>query len=985
MSLFKARDWWTTTVGSGEVFDQGSLAVAKIDGNSASHDKIVVGSLNGVLRIYQPQPSKGDNLKAEDVVLEAQLQQPILQVETGRFVSASESVHLSVLHPRKLAIYSVHGVTGAVEHGSQYHLKLMYEHNLQRTAHSLVVGPFGGVKGKDFLCVQSMDGTVSFFEQESFAFSRFLPGFLLPGPIKYIPRTDSFVTVSSSWQVESYKYQVLAVASDSKTKEESQKMTLGKRITADWTYPLGEPVLDMSVITHANAVPSIVILGERSVVCLKDVGTLSFSKKLEYNPSSFFIYASLNENSIQYMVGTHTRQLLVYEDATLKWAAKLEHVPVALRIGEFQDLKGIIVSLDDEGHLMCSYLGTDPSLFVVPPPDSREIDYDNQDKEMKDLQRIIKDSSHKADFAPKKKIDDDLTMTASVPSNLDASSAAQETEIPDEDQIPLLTVKLTLKSQTGISNVRVLLHCPYPLAATQSTFTIPYVGDVSNPTTTMITFFMRGHCLPASLVARATATYTTSAGVPHIVQCTIKLPLKLVCKPCQPAKNATHKITLDSNKNCANLHDIFPDLTGPEGMGSGNALGLQIFGGPRVTILASKSSQRYRLQCDIFEAMWPVVNEFIERVRIYHVNTGVKDFKLSFSSNLMMQEYFELIDTHMELRVHAERYKELLDQRAKQFRAIQRRLLTRFKDKTPSPLNNLDTLLEGTYRQILKLAEGVDENQKALVRCSMGLSCATSIITTLLALAHGFSESEKEILDASLSSQVQCEGDQGWEETVDASIINLLKTCLAKSAKDQAINPAPLTLTPDTTKLKKHIMQVTEKLAKGSRLHVEGQAQGERDSSVGHSHSNSTSESNDFFDEEPASTNNRSSIESKPAPMASQPQAPPYDAAAPPDRTSLTDGTPSSNGLGGPALASPRSQGLLGDLPAMGGIGVRGGSSLPSLGGAPAGGSSFPALQPIKKKKKKKKKSSKPRDDDDLSDDTDLSSMGRSSPDSIVL
>ena len=85
--------------------------------------------------------------------------------------------------------------------------------------------------GKDFLCVQSMDGTVSFFEQESFSFSRFLPGFLLPGPLKYVPRTDSFVTVSSSWQVESYKYQVLAVATDVKTKEESQTITSGKRIT----------------------------------------------------------------------------------------------------------------------------------------------------------------------------------------------------------------------------------------------------------------------------------------------------------------------------------------------------------------------------------------------------------------------------------------------------------------------------------------------------------------------------------------------------------------------------------------------------------------------------------------------------------------------------------------------------------------------------------------------------------------------------------
>jgi len=46
------------------------------------------------------------------------------------------------------------------------------------------------------------------------------------------------------------------------------------------------------------------------------------------------------------------------------------------------------------------------------------------------------------------------------------------------------------------------------------------------------------------------------------------------------------------------------------------------------------------------------------------------------------------------------KYKELLEQRSAQFRAIQRRLLTRFKDKTPSPLAYLDTLLEGTFRQV---------------------------------------------------------------------------------------------------------------------------------------------------------------------------------------------------------------------------------------------------------------------------------------------
>ena len=53
--------------------------------------------------------------------------------------------------------------------------------------------------------------------------------------------------------------------------------------------------------------------------------------------------------------------------------------------------------------------------------------------------------------------------------------------------------------------------------------------------------------------------------------------------------------------------------------------------------------------------------------------------------------------------MNKEKFKELLSQRASQFRAIQRRLLTRFKDKTPAPLANLDTLLEGTYHQVCQL------------------------------------------------------------------------------------------------------------------------------------------------------------------------------------------------------------------------------------------------------------------------------------------
>ena len=64
---------------------------------------------------------------------------------------------------------------------------------------------------------------------------------------------------------------------------------------------------------------------------------------------------------------------------------------------------------------------------------------------------------------------------------------------------------------------------------------------------------------------------------------------------------------------------------------------------------------------------------------------------------------------YLQQRRNQTKYRELLAQRAQQFRTIQRRLLTRFKDKTPAPLANLDTLLDGTYRQVTKFKKNTGE------------------------------------------------------------------------------------------------------------------------------------------------------------------------------------------------------------------------------------------------------------------------------------
>ena len=129
---------------------------------------------------------------------------------------------MAILHPRLLSVYTLQkgsstpatGFKSKTELSSynktgnvfeSYQMVLLYQHKLARSAFSLTTGHFGGVINRDFMCVQSIDDAISVFEQESYTFSRFLPEFLLPNPIVYVERTDSLVTLSSSYEVESFR------------------------------------------------------------------------------------------------------------------------------------------------------------------------------------------------------------------------------------------------------------------------------------------------------------------------------------------------------------------------------------------------------------------------------------------------------------------------------------------------------------------------------------------------------------------------------------------------------------------------------------------------------------------------------------------------------------------------------------------------------------------------------------------------------------
>ncbi|XP_060637612.2 protein PTHB1 isoform X1 [Anolis sagrei] len=821
MSLFKAREWWSTAVGNNEEFDQGCLCVANVDNSSNEQDKIIVGSYMGFLRIYNPHPIKpGDSVQPEDLLLEVQLRDPILQVEVGKFVSGTELLHLAVLHCKKLCVYAVSGSLGNIEHGNQFQLKRMYEHTLQRTAYNMTYGPFGGIKGRDLICIQSVDGMLMLFEQESYSFGRFLPGFLLPGPLTYSSRTDSFITISSCRQVESYKYEVLAFAKDAETQEtEQQKLGSGKRLVVDWVLNIGEQALDICVISVNQLISSVFVLGERNFFCLKDNGQIRFIKKLDCSPSCFLPYA-VSGTVVNTLIGNHNSLLHIYQDVCLKWATQLPHIPVAVRVGKLLNLRGVIVTLSDSGHLQCSYLGTDPSLFQAPKVEARDINYEEYDAEMNKLQKIIREARKTKDIVPKSEKSEDISLSVTVLPDLDSVSQATDSEVTGE-VVPSSSIKIRVESRQ-LMLIKLTVHVQSPLALTQDKFIFelePYV-----PKTLLVSAFLKGNSPPADLEGSALASFSTPTdlspeGVPRVVQCKFRLPLQLVCFPVQPSKTANQKLTIDTNKLPVSLVTLFPDFSDQTEEDQLNALGFQLLAGSRVTLLASKTSQRYRIQSDYLEDLWLITKELTLRLEEHFRKQNCKDFACSFSGPIPLQEYFEIIDHHFELRLNAAKYEQLLSERAIQFRAIERRLLARFKDKTPAPLQHLDTLLEGTYRQVIALADAAEENQANMFQAFTKLKSATQLVILLISLWQKLSADQVAILEAAFLPLIQDAQELGWEESVDAAVSHLLKTCLSKSSKDHALTLSnQLCIPKDTNRLKKHITVLYDRLAKGGHM-----------------------------------------------------------------------------------------------------------------------------------------------------------------------
>nr|XP_023015826.1 protein PTHB1 [Leptinotarsa decemlineata] len=784
MSLFKTRVFWSTQSEDDEYFDQNSLILSKLNTES---DYIISGSQSGVLRIFKPSCilSENDRINgyvATDLLIEKLFDYPILQIGTGRLVSGSQNVQLAILYPKLLSVLNFNVKKGITEHGTQHSLDEVYGHILQKSAASFTIGPFGGTQNRDFICVQSLDGMLIFFEQENVSFSCFLPDFLLPSPMAYIKMTDSFVTGNGNWHVHSYKYNSL---SDAEQKSDHSVVSPGK-VISEWSYNLGETILDISVIEDVNSKQSsIVILGERNLFCLNEKGKMKFMKKLD-------------------------NTLLIYKNTTLNWSTKLNFSPVCIRRAFFEQVEGALVLLSEEGRLECCYLGTEPSPFVSPLLTTTELDFDKVEEELEKINSIMKNSYGNDIKLTNQNTKKEISMKIFVHPELVPCTFENNLKNVENQQMCAITIDVI--PQILFEEVQVTVSVLPPLKVYPKTH---FFSSISERSSFTCYAFLNDDCDVPSLNVDVAATIISNLGIPRCISEATFLPLRLVSEIGEPQKDAEHKITLLINQASLPIARLFPEFVEDTSLSqnaSAFAFQPKANSGSTVTILQAKSTERYRLQSNSLAALSVIIEQMIFRLKRHYSNTN--GFKVFYNSALPSNELVLYVDGHFKKRQRVIELEEYLCQLSSQYRIIQKRLIAKFKMKNPSPLTNLEILLEDTHSDIIEVTEKLKSANFELCRARTNLSCGLNLLFNMMKVMD-VDRKLKESLESVFCPSVQDLESQNWEDVMDSSLCYLLRTSLAKSDKDTTrMAQTNFEEVKDISKLMKHINQVIERVTK---------------------------------------------------------------------------------------------------------------------------------------------------------------------------
>ncbi|XKL67673.1 hypothetical protein PGB90_003164 [Kerria lacca] len=758
MSLYNTLDIWSTRCGEDESFGFDSLIISNLNENS--HDLIIVGSFQGLLRIYQVINNENEqyNFKPSDLLLEIQLPGSIVQIVTGKLISGSRDSHIGVALSASINVYSFSSIPGSTEHGNQFELKLIYEHPLQHINYQLIIGPFGGIKGRDFLCAVAVDGTLTFFEQESFIFQTHLPTFLLPSPIVYVAESDLFVTLSANW------YQDLV-------------NTTKKKFSPTWTHNLGENLIGIQKIKHPlQKEVFIVALSEYNVTCFGDNGCVKFTKRLQYIPICFYIYLNESNNNLMILIASDCGTLFVYERMTLLWSAKLPFVPVCISRAKII-VSGSLVILSDKGDLKCCYLGTKPSLFIAPTFNNSISTDKNTKVKLETLQEEIKNL--------KKKNLDSLTLEIT-----EQELMVMLKVVPFDKSLKQCQVVVELVPSCPLTNVHVVFKVAVPLCINPKTFILSSLCEKSL-LDAYITINENKNIVVSSLNVTAVVTYMVN-NIPRVIRKQTNISSRFVLLPCIVSEDKCRfKICVRTHKVPALLTTLFQEYKDDKWLENTcsdetASFCLRYNSDKKCTVSLMKSEYGYEFIGNSIPLIQLLLTQITYKYKSLKSSSDKNQNKFFFDCKFVLrEELIKAVTSHVVTRNEINNLLIFLEKLSAQYRLIQRRLLVKLKDKVFSNISAIQMLYHDTYEKIIETIRSVEEKQTNLIELSSELQSILDITFDLMLLNSAISSEKVSLLRNAMSSTDLNTDVQGWEERTNANLIHLLRTTLSNNDRDQ--------------------------------------------------------------------------------------------------------------------------------------------------------------------------------------------------------
>ncbi|XP_013186450.2 protein PTHB1 isoform X2 [Amyelois transitella] len=742
-------------------------------------DCIIVGE-EYTLKIYKPSP----NQEISDSLLECNLNDVILQIETGKFMAGAADRQVLVLHPLSYAIYELRRKAGHIDAGEQNILELIVKHNFQEKAHSLTYGPFGNVKTREFICIQSLDGHFNFFDQDTFLFTCVLSDVIIPGPVCYIASSDLFVICKSTWILEIYSYQQL--------REFSEMNARQKKTIPQWIYNAGEEVSTVQVIQTSSNFSSIIALGERHLYCFQDNGLMKYMIKFDYTPICFHAYLIgwyyEPTARLVVMVSSDDSKLFVYEGTTLLWSCDLLNRAISISRCFLKYLPGGLVTLSINGVVAINVLGTEPDLNANASSMMNEtIDPEVIQAELDDVEDKLECILRNKGEDTGQSIDQLIKIKADVGKPVQNLKGFSNDGILHLLMCPLVII-ITCDDPKLVQSVQITYHCFPPFACSDSTVCLEEINGTEIIETQV---FMSCEMDVAKTIVEILFTITDSNGKISVFSKHIMLPMSVYCSPVDLVSEYELSLHITLNQSCVGLTKIFTDFSEEELLKSENSLNAVkfMYRNSKKNVAFKENGNYYNIEASDFPEIVAVMEHFLFRLENHHTRMGIKDFKCYVkldkeTNKQLIHKFLKSIENHAKERLRLKKHEDELDVLQKQFTLIQKKLLVQYGSLPPGDCDPLEFLMRDTHKRLMDTVKDILECRERVNKAGGTLASVGHLIVLILKRASK-DEFMIKLIEEMLSLDTLYYINQEWEEAVTQALTYILNNVLQKSEKDK--------------------------------------------------------------------------------------------------------------------------------------------------------------------------------------------------------